>query len=73
MSCYLRHLREVLAEAGIEVTPANRKQVDAIMHRFVGVTYKDCSATWRTLKFEVLADANKRKELVDYLRGSVPK
>ncbi len=72
MSCYLRHLREVLAEAGIEVTPANRKQVDAIMHRFVG-TYKDCSATWRRLKFEVLADVNKRKELVDYLRGSVPK
>ncbi len=73
MSCYFRPLREVLAEAGIEVTPTNRKQVDAIMHRFVGVNYKDCSTTWRRLKFEVLADVNKRRELVDYLLRSVPK
>ncbi len=26
MSCYFRHMKEVLAEAGIEVTPASKKQ-----------------------------------------------
>lgn len=70
MSCYFRHMKDILAEAGVEVTPANKKQFDQILHSVVGITYKDCPATWKALKQQVLADKGKRRELVDRLRES---
>ena len=33
MSCYLRHMKDILEEAGIEVTPANKKQIDQAIHQ----------------------------------------
>ena len=71
MSCYLRHMKDVLSEAGIEVTVANKKQVDQALHRIVGVTYKDCPAAWKALKNEILTDEVKTRELVETLRDSV--
>ena len=50
MSCYLRHLSEVLKEAGIEVTKENKKDIDRALHSLVGVKYKNCSPTWKELK-----------------------
>lgn len=71
MSCYLRHMKDVLSEAGIEVTAANKKQVDQALHRIVGVDYKDCPAAWKALKQEMLADEAKRRELAEKLRESL--
>lgn len=71
MSCYLRHMKDVLSEAGIEVTAANKKQVDQALHRIVEVDYKDCPAAWKALKQEMMADAEKRRELADRLRQAV--
>ena len=73
MSCYFRHMKDVLSEAGVEVTAANKKQVDQALHQIVGVTYKDCPATWKALKNEMLADEEKKRELVDRLRESLGK
>ena len=42
MSCYSRHLKDILAEAGIEVTLANKKEVDRALHKIVEVAHKDC-------------------------------
>ena len=42
MSCYFRYLNDVLAEAGVTVTPANKRQLDRAVHRAVGVPYKHC-------------------------------
>jgi len=70
MSCYTRHLKDIIAEAGIELTPVNRKLVDRAFHRIVGVEYKDCPATWKKLKPE-LADEQKRRELVQKLRDAL--
>jgi hypothetical protein len=71
MSCYFRHMKDVLDEAGIEVTAANKKQVDQALHRIAGVSYKDCPAAWKVLKQQMLADEGKRRELVERLRESV--
>lgn len=38
MSCYFRHLKDILNEAGIEVTASNKKQIDRIIHEIAGVT-----------------------------------
>jgi hypothetical protein len=69
MSCYFRHLKDILDQAGIEVTPANKKQIDRAIHQIVGVNYKDCPATWKTLKQQLLSDEQKRRELINKLRN----
>ena len=71
MSCYFRHMKDILAEAGITVTPSNKKQIDQAFHQVVGTSYKDCPATWRALKQTYLADEKRRRELVQKLRAAV--
>jgi molecular chaperone GrpE (heat shock protein) len=56
MTCYFRHLKQVFEKAGIEVTPANRQEIDKIIHNIVGVTYKNCPATWKQVKQLILED-----------------
>ena len=68
MSCYFRHLNDILEAAGIEVTPGRRKQVDQAIHQIVGVTYKDCPETWKRLKQQLTGDAQKRQEFVSQLK-----
>jgi len=71
MSCYFRRLKNILDEAGIEVTPSNKKQIDQAFHQIVGVTYKDCPATWERLKLELIGDEQKRHELVQKLQNAI--
>jgi len=68
MSCYFRHLKDVLEEANIEVTPANRKQVDQAIHQIVGVTYKHCPEVWKRLKQQLTGDEEKRQEFISQLK-----
>ena len=69
MSCYFRHLKDILSKAGVEVTPVNRQQIDAIIHDIVGVPYKDCPATWKNLKQEIIADEQKRQAFIKKLQN----
>jgi len=39
MSCYFRHMKDVLEEAGVEITKENKKEVDRIIH--ISGTWKD--------------------------------
>ena len=71
MSCYLRHMKDILSEAGIEVTPGNKKEIDHAFHQLVGVSYKDCPATWKRLKQELLGDDQKRRDLIQKLRNTI--
>jgi ribosomal protein L17 len=56
VTCYFRHLAQVFEKAGIEVTPANKKEIDRIIHDIVGVNYKNCPAAWRQVKSRVVED-----------------
>jgi hypothetical protein len=56
MTCYFRHIGEVLKQAGIEVTPENKREIDKVIHEIVGVEYKNCSATWRNVKDRLAQD-----------------
>ena len=71
MSCYLRHIKVILEEAGIEVNPENRKQIDQAIHQVVGVDYKDCPATWKRLKQEVMTDEQKWQDFIKKLKGAI--
>jgi hypothetical protein len=68
VSCYLRHVKDILDEAGIAITPANREQIDQIIHQAVGVAYKSCPATWKKIKEEMKDDKEKRRTLIRQLR-----
>jgi hypothetical protein len=71
VSCYLRHMKDVLDEAGIVVTPANRKQVDQAVHHAVGVAYKDCPTTWKKVKQDIRGDEKKRLALIEQIKAAV--
>jgi len=68
VSCYLRHLKGVIEGAGIEVTSANRKQIDQAIHQIVGVTYKNCPETWKRLKQQLAGNDQVRQEFISQLK-----
>ena len=68
MCCYLRHIKNNLDEAGIAITPANRKQVDQAIHQAVGVAYRNCPVTWRKIKEDIKGDEEKRRVLIKQLQ-----
>lgn len=71
MSCYFRHLKDILNEAGIKITPANRKQIDQAIHRLVDVSYRDCPVTWKKLKQDILGDEQKRRDFTKKLQDAI--
>ena len=71
MSCYFRHMKEVLEEAGITVNPSNKKQIDQVFHQIADVKYKDCPTTWRSLKQSFLVDEHKRGGLIKKLKATI--
>lgn len=70
MSCYFRHLKSILEEAGIDVTASNKKEIDRAFHNIVGVAYKDCPLTWKRLKRDFLSDETRRRDLIVRLRDA---
>jgi hypothetical protein len=63
-------LKDIFAEAGISITPANRKDIDQVVHKIVGVPYKDCPGTWKALKTRFLVDETGRRDLVKRLKAA---
>jgi len=59
MTCYFRHLQQIFKKAGIEVMSENKREIDRIIHRIVGVEYKNCPATWREVKKRIAEDEEK--------------
>jgi hypothetical protein len=68
MSCYFRHMKDVLEEAGVEITPENKKEIDRVIHELVGVEYKSCSPTWKGVKERIKADEASRSRFVTRLK-----
>lgn len=56
MTCYFRHLGEVFKKAGITVTSENKRELDMIIHRIVGVAHKNCPAVGREVKKRMAED-----------------
>jgi uncharacterized protein (DUF362 family) len=71
VSCYLRHLKGILSETGIEITPENRKNVDRAIHQLMGVEYKQCPTVWKKLKEQVLSDTRNREDFISKLKQAL--
>ena len=59
MTCYFRRLQQVFMKAGIELATENKRDVDRVIHKIVGVEYKNCSATWMEVKKRIAEDEEK--------------
>lgn len=59
MTCYFRHLKLIFEQIGIEVTSANRKEIDRKIHEMVGVPYANCPAAWKAIKSRMAEDEEK--------------
>ncbi|HOS40568.1 MAG TPA: hypothetical protein PLG31_12600 [Spirochaetota bacterium] len=73
MSCYFRHLTDILAESGIVVDKENKKDVDRMIHEYLGVEYKNCSDAWRAFKASVRDDDAARKKFIAHLKKYRPR
>ncbi len=71
MSCYFRHIKDIMQEVGIEITPGNKKEIDRILHGIAGVDYKDCSAAWKKIKEMVRGEPSQREAFVEKLRTAM--
>ncbi len=71
MSCYFRHMKDVFEEAGIEITPKNKKELDRVIHGIMEVEYKNCSPTRKAVKEQILGDEKAKKRFVKKLQGSL--
>jgi len=68
MSCYLRYLKDELAEAKVTVTADNKRALDQAIHAFVGVAYKRCLPDcWSKVK-AVLRQPARRTALIAALK-----
>jgi len=56
MTCYFRHIQRIFKKAGVEVTSENRRDVDMLIHRIVGVVYKNCPSAWIEVKSRIAED-----------------
>ena len=68
MSCYFRHMKDVLEEAGVEITKYNKKEIDKIIHGLVDVEYKNCSPTWKSVKEQIKIDPTARNNFIKKLK-----
>ncbi len=71
MSCYFRHLSDILDAAGIQVTAANKKAIDQAIHQIMDISYKDCPHTWKALKEQILSNDQKRQDFIKKLHNAV--
>jgi len=64
-------MKDILEEAGIEITPQNKKQIDQAIHNIVEVEYKACPTTWKKLKQEIISDEQKRNSFITNLQDAL--
>lgn len=71
MSCYFRHMKDVLDEVGVTVTTENKKEIDRILHGIVDVDYKNCSPAWKKIKEMVKGNEAEREKFIGKLKKAL--
>ena len=70
MGCW-KWFNGVLKEADVEVTEANKTEIDQVIHKYIGEqsSYGRCSADWRKARKEIKESPEMRSELIQKLRA----
>jgi hypothetical protein len=64
-------MKDVLQEAGVKVTPENKKEVDRAIHRLAEVAYKDCSTAWKSVKAQIKGHEKDRSGFIERLKAEL--
>jgi hypothetical protein len=64
-------MKDVLEEAGVEVTRENKKEIDRVIHGLVDVEYKACSPAWKGIKEHIKSDPKARSQFVRQLKKAL--
>jgi hypothetical protein len=61
----------VLKEAEVNVTDANKSEIDQVIHKYIGEqsSYGRCSADWRKARKEINESPQMRSELIQKLKA----
>jgi hypothetical protein len=61
----------VLKEAEVNVTDANKGEIDDVIHKYIGEqsSYGRCSAKWRKARKEINESPEMRSELIQKLKA----
>lgn len=68
MSCYFRHMKDILDAADVVVTKENKKEIDRIIHNLVNVEYKNCPTTWRVVEEQIKGDEETKRRFIIMLK-----
>lgn len=69
MSCWTRHLGDVIAAAGVENTSANKKKIDKFVREKYAIKPEvHCPEVWKEYVQPILADEQKKNELTMEIR-----
>ena len=70
MGCW-KWFNVVLKEAEVNVTDANKNEVDDVIHKYIGEqsSYGRCSADWRKARKEINESPEMRSELIQKLKA----
>lgn len=73
MSCYLRHLKPLLSELGLEPEDkAGRREIDMAVRALVGKSGEKCPEVWKKVKVW-LQDPEKKQSLITGLKNTIKK
>ena len=63
----------VLKEANVELTEANKNQVENVIHKYIGEqsSYGRCSADWKKARVQINQSPEMRQELITKLKALV--
>lgn len=67
MTCYMRHLADVLRELGMEDAQESRKILDRQIRRLLRREYDGCPVVWKAIK-EQISDPARRTLLLEELK-----
>ena len=70
MGCW-KWFNGVLKEAELNVTEANKSEIDNVIHKYIGEqsSYGKCSADWRKARKEINESPEMRSELIQKLKA----
>jgi membrane-bound lytic murein transglycosylase MltF len=72
MSCYTRHLTDIIEELGIENNIDTRRIIDRQIRRILKKQDANCPEVWRDVK-ERIHDPEQKKKLVSELKKTISK
>ncbi len=65
MTCYVKHLSEIMRRAGAENTYENKQLLDKIVREVLSMERNDCPDVWKSVKAIMFSGNEKHKMLFE--------